>query len=119
MLQTRKSITKLLFTYSRFLSTTTTKNSSVINQDLYHFLLFDVLNIDKHLLNKNRYSHVTSDIINDMFLTTKKIAENKFANHNKKNDQNEPQVDLSSGKVVINEKVKEALQAYKDAGFFR
>ena len=43
----------------------------------------------------------------------------KFATHDKKNDAKEPVFDPATGRVVINPEVQEALEVYRDAGFFR
>lgn len=93
--------------------------SSVVDEDFIKFQLFDVLNIEDDLLKTARFEHVSRDIISDSLVTAKKIAEEKFATHNKKNDANEPSFDPVTGRVVINSEVSQALDSYREAGFFR
>lgn len=103
---------------SRYLSSIDAP-SAVMDEDFLKFQLFDVLKIEEKLLNKNRFEHVSREIISDSLLTARKIAEEKFATHNKKNDAKEPRYDPTTGRVIINPEVGEALDAYKEAGFFR
>lgn len=103
---------------SRFLSGGIPR-SAVIDEDTVKFQLFDVLKLEENLLKKERFHHISRDIISDSLMTAKKIAEEKFASHNKLNDSREPSLHPSQRRVDINAEVKDAINAYKDAGFFR
>ncbi|GBG31094.1 Acyl-CoA dehydrogenase, short-chain specific [Hondaea fermentalgiana] len=82
------------------------------------FQLFDVLNVEENLFNKSaRYGDASREIFEDALATSLKIAENDFAPHNRQNDLQEPKF-VAGGEVEINDGVKPALEAFRNAGLF-
>lgn len=82
------------------------------------FQLFDVLDVEKNLFEKvPRYRDASRDLFDDALATALKLAENDFAPHNRKNDLDEPKF-VDGGEVKMNDFVKPALEAFREAGFF-
>ncbi|MGK9156155.1 acyl-CoA dehydrogenase [Acinetobacter radioresistens] len=88
-------------------------NEKLISRADLDFILFDWLKVDQ--LNQNkRFSGQSRFEYESVLDIYEKISTELFANHNKKNDTNEPFFD---GKDVhVNPEVKEALKAFADAG---
>lgn len=76
---------------------------------LYEWL--DVVELTKHE-HFAEHSRDTFDAVLDL---SADIAAKRFAPHNKKADQNEPYVD-ESGRVVLIDEIKQALDAFNEAG---
>lgn len=92
--------------------------SLVVDKDFVNYQLFDVLNIEQNLFAKReKFSHLSREIVTESLDVAAKIAEEKFLPHNRKNDTTEPQWSPEKG-VVMNSEVGEALQAFREAGFF-
>ncbi len=78
------------------------------------FVLHEVLEVDR-LCERSRYrehSRATFDAVLD---TAARIAAERFAPHNRLADQNEPR--FEAGRVAMIPQVKQALQAFCEAGF--
>ncbi|TAK84677.1 MAG: acyl-CoA dehydrogenase [Betaproteobacteria bacterium] len=78
------------------------------------FVLYEVLEVDR-LCGRSRYrehSRATFDAVLD---TAARIAAEQFAPHNRLADQNEPR--FEAGRVAMIPQVKQALQAFCQAGF--
>ncbi|MED5388171.1 MAG: acyl-CoA dehydrogenase [Pseudomonadota bacterium] len=78
------------------------------------FQLFDVLDTDA-LFQRPRFEEHSRETIEAALDTAEKLAREKFANHNSLADKEEPT--FVDGKVVMRPEVKEAFDAYIDAGF--
>src|ERR1700733_11172182 len=77
------------------------------------FLLYEWLQVDQ-LTARARFSghsRETFDAALDVYET---LAQEKFAPHNKKNDQQEPRVE--GEQVLVNPEIGEAVKAFCDAG---
>jgi len=83
------------------------------NRDLA-FQLYQVLATDKLTMHE-RFSEHSRETFNAVLETAEKIATKYFLPHNHKADQNEPV--FSGGKVEMIPEVKEAFDAYREAGF--
>jgi hypothetical protein len=66
-----------------------------------------------------RYQHVTPEIINESLSTAKKLSEQFYLNHLKKNDANEPRWNAETNEVTIIPEVKTALDQLTANGFLR
>ncbi|MBL1234697.1 MAG: acyl-CoA dehydrogenase [Rhodobiaceae bacterium] len=78
------------------------------------FILYDMLDTEG-LLKTERYGEHSREAFNQILETSARIAEDLFQPHAAKVDANEPEFD--GKKVTIIPEVKEALDAYRDAGF--
>ena len=88
-------------------------NEKLISRADLNFILFDWLKVDQ-LNQHNRFSGQSRFEYESVIDIYEKISTELFANHNKKNDTNEPFFD---GKDVhVNPEVKDALKAFADAG---
>ncbi len=83
------------------------------NRDLA-FQLYEVLSTEK-LTEIERFSEHSKETFDAVIDTAEKIAEKYFLPHNHKADQNEPQ--FVDGKVEMISEVKQAYDAYREAGF--
>ncbi len=79
-----------------------------------NFNLYQVLNSEK-LLETERYKEHSKEIFDAVIDTAKRIAEDLFAPHNTKADENEPQFDGDSVKLIP--ETKKAWDAFAEAGF--
>ena len=78
------------------------------------FQLFEVLDTDS-LFARPRFEDHSRETIEAALDTAEKLAREKFANHNALSDKEEPT--FVDGKVVMRPEVKEAFDAYINAGF--
>lgn len=79
------------------------------------FSLFEVVGVD-HLKDLPRYQEHNRETFEAVLETARKVADETFAPHNRKGDLNEPRV--VNGVVELIPEVKDAMEAYKEAGFF-
>ncbi|MES2105150.1 MAG: acyl-CoA dehydrogenase [Pseudomonadota bacterium] len=87
--------------------------SKIIPRRDLDFLLYEWLNVES-LTERPRFADHSRETFNAAMDTCEQIANDLFAPHNKKNDQNEPHFD---GEVVhIIPEVKTALNAFCEAG---
>ncbi len=87
---------------------------TTMNRRDLDFQLYEMLNVEA-LTARERFSEHDKDVFNAVIDTATQIAADLFEPHNSKADQNEPTFD--GEKVHIIPEVKEALQAYIEAGF--
>lgn len=87
---------------------------SLLERQTLSFLLYDVLDIES-LCALDFYRDHNKESFEAAMDTAEQIAEQRFANHNEKGDQNEPV--LHQGQVEVIEEVRLALDAYAEAGF--
>ena len=78
------------------------------------FQLFEVLDTDI-LFQRPRFAEHSRETIEAALDTAEKLAREKFANHNSLADKEEPT--FVDGKVVMRPEVKDAFDAYINAGF--
>lgn len=88
--------------------------SRLLNPRDVAFVLYELLDVEA-LTARSRYSEHSRDTFDAALETAQRIAEERFAPHNRKADLNEPR--FVDGKVEIIPEVAEALRAYCDAGF--
>jgi butyryl-CoA dehydrogenase len=88
--------------------------SSLINRRDLDFQLFEVLNAEK-LTERPRHADHNRESFAAAIDAAHAIAQEKFAPHNRKSDENEPTFD--GNQIHIIPEVREALQAYCAAGF--
>ena len=79
------------------------------------FALFDVVGMED-LSNLPRFESHNRETYEAVLETARKIADDYFAPHNRKGDLNEPRV--VNGVVELIPEVAEAMDAYREAGFF-
>ena len=89
--------------------------SVIVNRRDLDFILYETLNLEK-LLSHDRFSEYDREAINAIFDLSESLAEEKFLPFASQLDANEPA--FIDGRVVIIDEVKEALDAYKEAGLF-
>ncbi|OGA18652.1 MAG: acyl-CoA dehydrogenase [Betaproteobacteria bacterium RIFCSPLOWO2_12_FULL_63_13] len=87
--------------------------SMLLSRRDLEFVLYELLHVDT-LTTRPRYADHTRETFDAAIDVTAKIAEEQFATHNKKIDQNEPTFD--GKRVMIIPEVKAALDAYCSAG---
>lgn len=85
----------------------------IINRRDLEFQLFEILDTEA-LLDRRRYAEHTRETLLAALDTAQAIAEEKFATHNRKADENEPRFD--GERVHVIPEVKEALDAFNAAG---
>ncbi len=86
----------------------------LVNRRDLDFLLYELLEIDQ-LAKRPRFADHSRETFTAALDTAEQIATEKFAPHNRKSDLNEPTFDGEHVHVIP--EVKEALDAYVDAGF--
>lgn len=86
-----------------------------VNRRDLQFMLYELLGAGQ-LPSRPRYADHSKETFDDTLGLACTLAEKYFAPHNREADQNEPHV--VDGKVRIIPQVKEALEAFKQAGFF-
>jgi alkylation response protein AidB-like acyl-CoA dehydrogenase len=87
--------------------------SKLISRRDLEFVLYELLRVDS-LTERTRYADHSRGTFDAAIDVAARIAEERFANHNKKVDQNEPTFD--GKRVHIVPEVKQALDAYCGAG---
>src|SRR5437764_620732 len=88
--------------------------SRIVNRRDLEFQLFEVLDIES-LRERPRFAQHSRETMLAAIDTALAIAEGKFAPHNRKADEHEPTFD--GHRVHLIPEVKEALEAYIEAGF--
>ncbi|MBL8489223.1 MAG: acyl-CoA dehydrogenase, partial [Rhodocyclaceae bacterium] len=88
--------------------------SKLINRRDLDFVLYELLDVDR-LCTRPRYADHSRETFTAALDTAQRIAEDKFATHNRKADLNEPHFD--GQRVHMIPEVKEALAAFIEAGF--
>ena len=88
--------------------------SKLLNRRDIEFVLYELLDIES-LTTRPRFADHSRETFDAALETAATIAEEKFAPHNRKADQNEPH--FEGGKVVMIPEVGQALQAFRQAGF--
>ncbi len=78
------------------------------------FILDGLLELDS-LLSRPRFSHLDRDALSQVLDTAAGLADEKFGPHYHEADKHEP--DRINGKVVMLPAVKQAVDAFADAGF--
>ena len=87
--------------------------SLILSRRDLDFLLYQWLDVEA-LTRFPRYAEHSRDTFDAVLDTSEKIATERFAPHNKLNDQHEPHFD--GERVTMHDQVKPALDAYCDAG---
>ncbi|MFL6580470.1 MAG: acyl-CoA dehydrogenase [Burkholderiales bacterium] len=88
--------------------------SKLLNRRDVEFMLYELLDVEALTL-RPRFAEHTRATFDAALDTAQRIAEEKFAPHNRKADLNEPR--FENGKVNIIPEVAEALLAFRNAGF--
>ena len=89
--------------------------STIVNRRDLDFILYEMLGLGD-LLNQERFADYDKESIDAIFDVSQSIAEDVFQPFAAKLDANEPL--YVDGKVEIIPEVREALDAYKEAGLF-
>ncbi|WP_291423184.1 acyl-CoA dehydrogenase [Deinococcus sp.] len=79
------------------------------------FQLFEVLDT-AGLPQRSRYADHSCEVYTDILNLAYNVAEKYFANHTRAADLNEPHIE--GGKVKLVPEAKQAMDAFRDAGFF-
>ena len=96
----------------RAMSSTATDDADS-RDHLFH--LYEVLKVDETLGSYAEYENsVDREMVESILETSSKIAQDTFANHSRRNDENEPSFDGKT--VTIEPLVSEALSAFYGAG---
>ena len=88
--------------------------SKLLNRRDLDFILYELLDVES-LTKRPRFAEHSRETFDAALDTATKIAEEKFAPHNRKGDLNEPRFD--GVRVEIIPEVGEALDAFREAGF--
>jgi alkylation response protein AidB-like acyl-CoA dehydrogenase len=88
--------------------------SKLLNRRDVAFMLYEMLDVEA-LTRRQRFAEHTRETFDAALHSAERIAEEKFAPHNRKADLNEPR--FENGRVNIIPEVQEALQAFRHAGF--
>ena len=88
--------------------------SKLLNRRDLDFILYELLEVEA-LTRRARFAEHSRETFNAALDTAAKIAHEKFATHNRKSDLDEPR--LENGHVRIIPEVREALRAFREAGF--
>jgi len=88
--------------------------SKLLNRRDVEFVLYELLDVES-LTQRPRFAEHSRETFDAALETAAKIAEEKFAPHNRKADLNEPHFD--GGRVTMIPEVGEALEAFRKAGF--
>lgn len=89
--------------------------SMIVNRRDLDFLLYEFMDIEA-LFETPRYNAYDRESLSAIFDTAQAIAEEKYLSCASKLDANEPT--FKEGKVSLIPEVKEALDAYRESGFF-
>ncbi len=87
---------------------------TLLNRRDLDFQLYEVLDTAS-LCDRERFTEHSRETFNAVIETADRIAREKFAPHNALADQDEPR--FEDGKVTMRAEVKEAMDAYSEAGF--
>ncbi|CAE6787617.1 3-methylmercaptopropionyl-CoA dehydrogenase [Paraburkholderia aspalathi] len=90
------------------------QDALIINSRDLEFQLFEVLKAET-LTQRTRHADHTRETFNAALETAHAVAAEKFAPHNRLSDEQEPQFD--GQRVTILTEVKDALDAFRSAGF--
>ena len=88
--------------------------SKLLNRRDLDFILYELLDVES-LTKRSRFAEHSRETFDAALNTATKIAEEKFAPHNRKADLNEPR--FENGRVRMIPEVAEALLAFREAGF--
>ena len=88
--------------------------SKLLNRRDLEFVLYELLDVEA-LTQRPRFAEHSRETFDAALETAARIAEEKFAPHNRKADLNEPR--FNGGKVEMIPEVGEALEAFRKAGF--
>jgi alkylation response protein AidB-like acyl-CoA dehydrogenase len=88
--------------------------SKLLSRRDLDFILYELLDVEA-LTRRPRFAEHSRETFDAALNTAAKIAEEKFAPHNRKSDLNEPRFD--GVRVEIIPEVGEALEAFREAGF--
>ncbi len=88
--------------------------SVLINRRDLDFVLYELLNIE-HLAQTSRYEGQDRALYEATIDAAETLAEDQFATHAAESDENEPK--LEGGKVKLISAIKQATDAYVEAGF--
>ncbi len=88
-------------------------SSKILSRRDLDFLLYEWLNAES-LTSRPRFSDHSRETFDAVLDLCEQLATDKFATHNKKSDQNEPQFDGEHVSVIP--EVADALKAFADAG---
>lgn len=89
--------------------------STIVNRRDLDFIMYEALQLEE-LFESERYGEYDREAIDAILDLAQSLAEEKFQPFASHLDQNEPK--YVDGKVELIAQVKEALDAYKDAGLF-
>ena len=87
--------------------------STILSRRDLDFLLYEWLDAES-LIQRQRFSEHSRETFDAVLDLCEQLATDKFANHNKKSDQNEPHFD--GERVHIIPEVRQALDAFTEAG---
>ena len=87
--------------------------SPILSRRDLDFLLYEWLDAES-LIQRQRFSDHSRETFDAVLDLCEQLATDKFANHNKKSDQNEPHFD--GERVHIIPEVRQALEAFTEAG---
>jgi butyryl-CoA dehydrogenase len=87
--------------------------SNLLSRRDLDFLLYEWLNVEE-LTKRPRYAEHGREIFDDLLDLSERIATERFAPHNKRNDSEEPSFDGDTVHVI--DEVKQALRAFTEAG---
>jgi len=88
--------------------------SKLLNRRDLDFILYELLDVES-LTKRPRFAEHSRETFDAALDTAAKIAEEKFAPHNRKADLNEPR--FENGRVKMIPEVAEAVLAFREAGF--
>jgi alkylation response protein AidB-like acyl-CoA dehydrogenase len=88
--------------------------SKLLSRRDIEFVLYELLDAEA-LTRRPRFAEHSRETFDAALETAATIAEEKFAPHNRKSDLNEPR--FEGGRVHIIPEVKEAVDAFREAGF--
>jgi alkylation response protein AidB-like acyl-CoA dehydrogenase len=86
----------------------------IVNHRDLEFVLYEFLSVHE-LPSRERYREHSKETFNAVIDSAYRIATERFLTHARKSDDNEPRIE--SGRVEIVAEVKQALQAFCQAGF--
>ncbi|HCP54021.1 MAG TPA: acyl-CoA dehydrogenase, partial [Pseudomonas sp.] len=89
-------------------------SETLLNARNLAFELYEVLDAEA-LTQRERFAEHSRETFNAAIDTARSIAENLFAPHNRKNDENEPE--YVDGAATLIPEVKPAVDAFLEAGF--
>ena len=87
--------------------------SNLLSRRDLDFLLYEWLDVEK-LTKRPRFAEHSREIFDDLLDLSERIATERFAPHNKRNDREEPSFDGQTVHVI--DEVREALRAFAEAG---